>query len=84
MILKAKIGFLWIFDDFRLRSTFQERTAPKSIEIDMEKLRMKFSAFIADFEVQVSIFYVKIPAHEGINCGTPVKVVILPLLASFS
>jgi len=32
------------FGDFGLRDTFQERIAPKPIEIDMDKLYMKFSA----------------------------------------
>jgi len=41
-----------------LRYTFQERIAPKSIEIDKNKLRMKFSALNVDFDgpSQVSIF----------------------------
>jgi len=44
MTLNANIG---VFMDFLAISgcgTFQERISPKSIEIDMEKLRMKFSA----------------------------------------
>jgi len=46
MTLNAKIGgFHGFFGDFGMRGTFQERIVPKSIiEIDMEKLRMKFSA----------------------------------------
>jgi len=44
MTLSAKIGVLWIFDDLGLRDTFQERIAPKLIEIDTEKLHMKFLA----------------------------------------
>jgi len=43
-------GFYGFFGDFWLRDTFQERIAPKSIEIDTEKLCMKFSALNADFE----------------------------------
>jgi len=39
--LNAKIGIsIDFFGDFGLRDTFQERNAPKSIEIDMEKLRI--------------------------------------------
>jgi len=38
------------FGDFGLRDTFQERIAPKSIEIDMEKLSMKFSVLNVDFD----------------------------------
>jgi len=36
--------------DFGLRDTFQERIAPKPIEIDMEKLHTKFSALNVDFD----------------------------------
>jgi len=32
------------------RDTFQERIAPKSIEIDMDKLHIKFSALKIDFD----------------------------------
>jgi len=43
MILNAKIKvFLDFFGDFGVRDTFQERIAPRAIEIDMEKLRTKF------------------------------------------
>jgi len=35
--------------DFGLRDTFQERIAPTSTEIDIEKLRMKFSALNVDW-----------------------------------
>jgi len=38
------------FSDFSLQDTFQERIAPKPIEIDMDKLRMKFSVLNADFD----------------------------------
>jgi len=44
--------FYGFFADFWLRHRFQERIAPKSIEIDMDKLHIKFSAL----NVQVSIF----------------------------
>jgi len=41
MTLNAKIGgFMDFFGDFGMRDTFQERTAPKPIEIDMDKLRI--------------------------------------------
>jgi len=50
MTLNAKIGVLWIL------WRFQERIAPKAIEIDMEKLHMKFLALHVDFDGQVSIF----------------------------
>jgi len=44
MTLNAKIGVVFngFFGDFGLRDTFQERIAPKSIEINREKLRMNF------------------------------------------
>jgi len=42
--------FNGFFGDFGLRDIFQERNAPKSIEIDMEKLHMKFSALNIDFD----------------------------------
>jgi len=45
------------FGDFGLRDTFQERIAPKSIEIDMEKVRLKFSALNVDFEGQSLDFF---------------------------
>jgi len=48
-------GFYAIFGDSGLRDTFQ-RIAPKSIEIDTEKLRTKFSALNANFDGPVSIF----------------------------
>ena len=41
-------GFYWFFGDFKLRDTFQERIAPKPIDIDMDKLHMKFSALNVD------------------------------------
>jgi len=55
----------------------------KPIEIDMEKLRMKFSALNVDFDgTSLNFLGSRKPAHEGIKSFTPVKVVILPLLAS--
>jgi len=36
-------GFCEFFGDFGLRHIFQERIAPKSFEIDMKNLCMKFS-----------------------------------------
>jgi len=44
------------FGDFGLRDTFQKRIVPKPIEIDMDKLRMKFSALNVDFDRPISIF----------------------------
>jgi len=38
------------FGNMGLQDTFQERIAPKSIEIDMDKLHMKFSALNVHFD----------------------------------
>jgi len=87
MTQKAKIwGCINFFGDFRLRDTFQKRIAPKSIEIDMDKLRMKFSALNVDFDGPSLVFEVnRKPADEGIKERyPPVEVLILPLLASLS
>jgi len=80
MTLNAKIGFL--MDFFR---QFQERIEPKSIEIDMKKLHMKFSALNVDFDgSSVDFLGSKNVRTRASKSGTPVKVVILPLLASLS
>jgi len=42
--------YMEFFDDFGLRDTFQDRTVPKSIETDMEKLCTKFSALNVHFD----------------------------------
>jgi len=42
--------FVDFFDHFGLRDTFQEQIAPKLIEIDMDKLHMKFLALNVDFD----------------------------------
>jgi len=49
-------GFYGFFGDFGLRDTFQERIVPKAIEIDMDKLHMKFSALNVDFDGPKSQF----------------------------
>ena len=63
------MGFLWIFlAIFRLRDIFQEGIAPKLIEIDMDKLHMKFSALIVDFDgLSLDFLGSRKPAHEGIS-----------------
>jgi len=67
-------SFLWILGDFKLRRTFQERIAPKSIEIDIEKLRTKFSALNVDFDGPVLDFLgSRKPAHEDIKQRHPRK-----------
>jgi len=56
------------FGNFGLQDTFQERIAPKSTEIDTEKLRMKFSAFNIDFDgPSLDFLGSKKPVHEGIK-----------------
>jgi len=79
-------GFLWIFfSNFGLRDTFKEGIALKPIEIDIDKLHIKFLALNVNFDnLSLDFLGSRKPAHEGIKNGTRVKVVILPLLASLS
>ena len=69
MTLNAKIGgFYGFFGNFGLRDTFQERIVSKSIEIDIEKLLMKFSALNVDFKGPTLDFLGSMKlAHEGIK-----------------
>jgi len=61
-------GFYGFFGDFGLRDTIQERIAPKPIEIDTDKLRMKFSALNVDFDGQsLDLLDSRKLAHEGIK-----------------
>ena len=61
-------GFMDFLAIFGLRDTFQERIAPKSIKIDMEKLRMKFSALNVDFDsLSLDFLGSRKPAHEIIK-----------------
>jgi len=75
MTLNAIIGvFTGFFGVFGLRDTFQERIASKSIEIDMEKLLMKFSALNVDFDGLILHFLCsRKPAHESIKERHPCK-----------
>jgi len=51
-----------------LPDTFRERIAPKSIEIDMDKLRTKFSALNVDFDgLSLGFLGSRKPAHENIK-----------------
>jgi len=51
-----------------MRDTFQERIAPKPIDIDMDKLHMKFSALNIDFDgPSVAFLGSRKPAHESIR-----------------
>jgi len=76
------MGFYRFFGDFGLRNTFKEQVAPKPIERDMEKLLIKFSALNVDFVGPSFDFLGLRKPHEGIKERYPLKVVILPLLAS--
>ena len=75
MTLKAKIGvFNEFFGDFGLRDIFPERIAPKSIEIDKEKLHVEFSALNVDFDgLSLDFLGSRKLAHEGIEEGYPRK-----------
>jgi len=68
MTLNVKIRVLWIFKAISGCETFQERIAPKSIEIDMEKLRVKCSAFNVDFDgLSLDFLGARKPAHDVIK-----------------
>jgi len=78
-------GFYGFFGDFGLRDTFQERIALKPIEIEMEKLHMKFSSLNVDFDgSSLDFLGSRKPAHEGIKERYLRKSRYLPLLASLS
>ena len=58
--------FYGFFGDFGLQNTFQERIAPESIEIDNDKLHMKFSALNLDFDgPSLDFLGSRKPPHEG-------------------
>jgi len=60
--------------DFGLRDTLQERISSKPIEIDVDKLRMKFSALNVDFDgPSLDFLGSRKPAHEGIKERYPRK-----------
>jgi len=75
MTMNAKIaGLMDFFSDLGLRDTLQEWIAPKPIEIDMDKLRMKFSALNVDFDgPSLDFLGSRKPAHEGIKERYPRK-----------
>jgi len=67
-------GFCRLFGDFGLRDIIQKRIAPKSIEIDIGKLHIKFSALNLDFDGRSLDFLdSRKPAHENIKEGYPRK-----------
>ena len=60
--------------DFGLRDTFQKRIALKPIEIDIDKLHMKFLALNVDFDgLSLDFLGPMKPAHEGIKERYPRK-----------
>jgi len=60
--------------NFRLRHTFQEWTAPKSLEIDQDNLRMKFSALHVHLNsVSFDIIGSRSPPYEGVKFGHPLQ-----------
>jgi len=67
--LNAKTGgFMDFFGDFGLWDTFQEQIAPKPIEVDVDKLHMKFSALNVDLDVpSLDFLGSRKLAHEGIK-----------------
>jgi len=61
-------GCYGFFGDFGLRDVLQERIAPKPIEIDMDKLHMKFSALNVDFDgLSLDFLGSRKSAHEGVK-----------------
>jgi len=69
MTFNAKIGgFCGFLAIFGLRDTFQRRIAPKPIEIDMDKLDIKFLALNVDFDgLSLDFLGSRKTAQEGIN-----------------
>ena len=61
-------GLYGFFGNFGLQDTFQERIALKPIEIDIEKLHMKFSALNIDFNSpRLDFPGSRKQAHKGIK-----------------
>ena len=62
------------FGDFELQDIFQERIVPNPIEIDMDKLHMKFSALNVDFDSpSLDFLGSRKPAQEDIKKWYPCK-----------
>jgi len=56
------------FGDFGLQDTFQKRIALKPIEIDVDKLHMKFLALNVDYDgLSLDFLSSRKPAHDGIK-----------------
>jgi len=75
MTLNAKIGdFYGFFGDFGLQHRYQELIVPKSIEIHIEKLHVKFSALNVDFNgPSLDFLGLRKPVHDGIKEWYPRK-----------
>jgi len=66
--LERQNRFFLDFLHFLARDTFQKRIAPKSFEIDMNKLHMKFSALNIDFgSASLDFLGSRKLGHEGIK-----------------
>jgi len=62
------------FGDCGLRYTFRKRIAQKPIEIDIDKLHMKFLALNVDFDgLSLDFLGSRKPVHEGIKERYPRK-----------
>jgi len=60
------------FGDFRLQDTFQKRIASKSIEIDIEKLHVKFSALNVNFNgPSLDFIGSRKPVHKSVRVVPP-------------
>jgi len=60
--------FIDFFGDFSLRHTFQQPIAPKSLEIDQENLRIKFSTLNVVFTcLNLSSLRSKSPLYGGVK-----------------
>jgi len=78
-------GFYAFFGDFGLRDTFQERIVLKPIEVDIDKLHMKFLAINVNFDgLSLDFLDSRKPAHQGTKERYPRKSRFLLLLASLS
>jgi len=61
-------GFYGFFGNFGLQDTFQQRIVPKPIQINMDKLHMKFSPLNIYFDgPSLDFLDSRKLAHEGIN-----------------
>jgi len=67
-------GFYAFFGDFGLRDTFQERIVLKPIEVDIDKLHMKFLAINVNFDgLSLDFLDSRKPAHQGTKERYPRK-----------